>query len=495
MSRASGIRMMALDLGAESGRTMLGRFDGSRLALEEVHRFPNVPVRLGAHLHWDFPRLFDETLAGMRKAAPEGVDSLGVDAWGVDFGLLDAKGELLGNPVHYRDRRTEGMMEAAFQRVPREELYRRTGIQLLPINTVFQLMAMVLDGDPRLEVADSLLLIPDLFHRYLTGTTACEFTNATTTQCYDPNRKSWATDLLARLGMPSGIFRDVLPPGTVLGPLLPDMAKATGLAGTRVVATATHDTGSAVAAVPFANGAHAAYISSGTWSLVGLEISRPMISDATLAANITNEGGVAGTTRLLKNVMGLWLVQECRQSWSQQGQALTYEELMTLAERAKPFTAFIDPDDERFLRPGDIPAKLRMACRETGQPEATDPGQVVRVILESLALKYRRVLGQLEAATESRVDVIHTVGGGAQNRLLCQMTADATGRPLFAGPVEATAIGNLIVQAIALGELGSVVDGRELVRNSFPVDEYEPGSDWAEPAARFDALLADWVHA
>jgi len=287
----------------------------------------------------------------------------------------------------------------------------------------------------------------------------------------------------------------VIAPGTVLGPLLPEVAKETGLLGTRVVATATHDTGSAVAAVPFAEGAQAAFISSGTWSLVGLEVGRPVISDATLEANITNEGGVAGTTRLLKNVMGLWLVQECRRSWSQQGQALPYEELMTLAEKAKPFTAFIDPDDERFLRPGDIPDKLRMACRETGQPEATDPGQVVRVILESLALKYRRVLRQLEAATAARVDVIHTVGGGAQNRLLCQMTADATGRPLLAGPVEATAIGNLIVQAIALGELGSVADGRELIRNSFPVDEYEPGSDWAEPAARFDALLADWVHA
>jgi rhamnulokinase len=489
------LRMLAVDLGAESGRALMGRFDGSRLAIEDVHRFPNVPVHLGAHLYWDFPRLFDDVLAALRKAGPGGLDSLGVDAWGVDFGLVDARGELLGNPVHYRDRRTEGMMEAAFQRVPRDEIYRRTGIQFLPINTVYQLLAMLMDADPRLEVADSLLLIPDLFHHYLCGVTACEFTNATTTQCYDPNRKSWATELLARLGIPLRIFRDVIPPGTVLGPLLADMAKETGLASTQVVATATHDTGSAVAAVPFGDGAQAAYISSGTWSLVGLEVARPVISDATLQANITNEGGVAGTYRLLKNVMGLWLVQECRRSWSQKGQAYTYDELITLAEKAKPFTAFIDPDDERFLRPGDLPATLRTACRETGQPEATDPGQLVRVILESLALKYRLVLRQLEVVTGARVDVIHTVGGGAQNRLLCQMTADATGRPLLAGPVEATAIGNLIVQAIALGELGSVADGRELIRNSLPVDEYEPGSDWAEPAARFDALLADWVHA
>ena len=486
--------MMALDLGAESGRAMLGRFDGTRLVLEELHRFRNIPVRLDTHLHWDFPRLFDEGLTGMLKAAPD-VDSLGVDAWGVDFGLLDAHGELLGNPVHYRDRRTEGMIEAAFQRVPRDELYRRTGIQFLPINTVFQLLSMVLDGDPRLEVADSLLLIPDLFHHYLSGRTACEFTNATTTQCYDPNRQSWATDLLARLGVPSGIFKEVVPPGTVLGPLTPEMAKETGLPRARVVATATHDTGSAVAAVPFADGVQAAYISSGTWSLVGLEVGRPVISDATLKANITNEGGVAGTYRLLKNVMGLWLVQECRRRWSQEGEAWTYEELITLAEKASPFTAFIDPDDERFLRPGDIPAQVRIACRETGQPEPTDPGQLIRVILESLALKYRVVLRQLEAATGARVDVIHTVGGGAQNQLLCQMTADATGRALLAGPVEATAIGNLMIQAIALGELGSLRDARAVIRNSFPVEEHEPGSDWAEPAARFDALLADRVHA
>lgn len=495
MSRARGTRMLAMDLGAESGRAMLGRFDGTRLALEELHRFHNLPVRLGAHLHWDFPGLFDQILAGIRRAAPDGVDSIGVDAWGVDFGLLDARGELLGNPVHYRDRRTEGMLEAAFQHVPRDELYRRTGIQILPINTVFQLMAMVLDRDPRLEVADSLLLIPDLFHHFLSGTTACEFTNATTTQCYDPHRQSWATDLLARLGIPSRMFKEVVAPGTVLGPLTPDMAAETGLPGARVVATATHDTGSAVAAVPFVDGAQAGYISSGTWSLVGLEVAEPVINQATLKANITNEGGVGGTTRLLKNVMGLWLVQECRRSWSQEGHSLTYEQLITLAEKARPFTAFIDPDDERFLRPGDIPAKLRMACRETGQPEPNDPGQLVRVILESLALKYRLVLRQLEAATGARVQVIHTVGGGAQNRLLCQMTADATGRPLLAGPVEATAIGNLLVQAIALGELASLRDARAVIRGSFSVEEHEPGADWAEPAARFDALLTDWVHA
>jgi rhamnulokinase len=487
--------MLALDLGAESGRALMGRFDGARLAIDDVHRFPNVPVQLGAHLYWDFPRLFDDVLAALRKAGAGGLDSLGVDAWGVDFGLLDARGELLGNPVHYRDRRTEGMMKAAFQRVPRDEIYRRTGIQFLPINTVYQLMAMVVDADPRLEVADSLLLIPDLFHHYLCGVTACELTNATTTQCYDPRGEAWAMDLLTRLGIPSRVFPDVVAPATVLGPLTDEIARESGLSGTRVVAPATHDTGSAVAATPIEDGAKAAYISSGTWSLVGVELGQPVINDTTLAANITNEGGVAGTTRLLKNVMGLWLVQECRRSWSREGQDFTYEELMVLAETAPPFTAFIDPDDERFLRPGDMPARVRAACRETNQPEPADHGQLVRVILESLALKYHMVLSQLEAVTGARVEVVHTVGGGSQNRLLCQMTADATGRLVLAGPVEATAIGNLIAQAIGLGELGSLADGRQVIRNSFRIDEHEPGSDWAEPTARFDALLADGVHA
>lgn len=477
--------MVALDLGAESGRAVVGSFDGGHLALEDVHRFPNVPVTLGGTLHWDFLRLFGEATAGIRRAAAGGpVASVGADTWGVDFGLLDARGRLLANPVHYRDRRTEGMPGLAFEVVPRGEIYAATGIQFMTINTLYQLWSMVRAGDPLLGQADRLLMMADLFHHFLAGSAVAEYTNASTSQCLDPVARDWARPLLERFEIPTGILPPVVTPGTDLGLLRPDVSAATGLRDTRVVAPGSHDTASAVVGAPLA-GPTTAFLSSGTWSLVGLEVPAPVITDAALAANLTNEGGVAGTVRLLRNVVGLWLVQESRRALWPAGDAPSYEELAALAGAAPAFTAFIDPDDERFLRPGDLPARVRAFCTASGQPVPQDPGTLVRVLLESLALRYAVVVDELRDVSGHPVDAVQVVGGGSNHRLLCQLTADATGLPVRAGPAEATAIGNLAVQAIAAGELASVAEARDLVERSFPVATYEPRGDWAAARARF----------
>ncbi len=483
------LRLVAVDLGAESGRAVVGTFDGGRLALDDVHRFANVPVTLAGTLHWDFLRLFGDVVAGLRKAAAGGaVASVGVDTWGVDFGLLDERGRLLGNPVHYRDARTIGMVEAACEVVPRSEIYRATGIQFMPINTLYQLLSMARSDDPMLGRAHRLLMTGDLFAHFLCGSSVAEYTNASTSQCVDPFARDWARPLLERLGIPTGLLPEIVQPGTVLGPLLPELAGATGLAGTRVIAPGSHDTASAVVGAPLA-GPTTAFLSSGTWSLIGLEVASPVVSDVSLAANLTNEGGVAGTIRLLRNVMGLWLVQESRRALWPAGDAPSYDALAALAEASPPFTAFIDPDDERFLRPGDMPARVRAYCRDTGQPAPEDTGTLVRVLLESLALRYGRAVDELAAASGHRVDAIHVVGGGANNRLLCRLTAGATGLPVRAGPVEATAIGNVAVQAIAAGELASVAEARELIARSFPVATYEPAGEWAEARARFASIV------
>jgi rhamnulokinase len=461
--------MLAVDLGAESGRTVVGSFDGDRLAVEEIRRFPNRPVEVAGTLQWDVLRLYGDVLDGVRAAGP--VESMGVDSWGVDFGLLDRAGHLLGNPVHYRDRRTEGMLEEAFHRVPREEIYERTGIQFIPINTLYQLMALVTSRDPQLEAADRLLTMPALLAYWLTGTQADEFTNATTTQCYDPRVGGWAAAMLHKLGIPVRIFGDVVQPGTDLG--VPRGALA--LEAARVIAPATHDTASAVAAVPF-DSHDEAFISSGTWSLVGIEIREPVINQKALEANLTNEGGVGGTFRLLKNVMGLWLLQECRRAWSAGGADMPYDDLLRLAEAAPPFAAIIDPDDERVLRPGAMPARIVELAVQSGQSLGPKPGEIARCIFESLALKYRQTVQQIERVSGLHIRTIHVVGGGASNRLLCQMTADACGRPVVAGPVEATAMGNLLVQAMALGRISTLEQARELVRRSVALETYEPKS-------------------
>ena len=486
----SPLRLVAVDLGAESGRVVVGAFDGGRLALHDVCRFPNVPVMLNGTLHWDFLRLFGDVSAGLRAAAADGpAASLGVDTWGVDFGLLDARGRLLGNPVHYRDARTAGMVDEALAIVPRAEIYGATGIQFIPINTLYQLFSMARAGDPQLGAADRLLMMGDLFAHFLCGSSFAEYTNASTSQMLDPFTRDWARPLLERLGIPTGLLPEIVQPGTVLGPLRPDVAAGTGLAGARVVAPGSHDTASAVVGAPLAD-RWTAFLSSGTWSLIGLEVAAPIVSGVTLAANLTNEGGVAGTIRLLRNVMGLWLIQETRRALWPSGDAPSYEELAELAEAAPAFTAFIDPDDERFLRPGDLPGRVRAFCRETGQREPGDTGTLVRVLLESLALRYAIVVDELAAASGHPVRAIHVVGGGSNHRLLCRLTAGATGLPVRAGPVEATAIGNLAVQAIAAGELASVAEARQLVARSFPITLYEPEGDWAEARARFASLVA-----
>ena len=484
---------LAVDLGAESGRAVLGRFDGERMALEEVHRFPNIPVRLPDGLHWDVLRIVGEIKDGLARAARnvERIESLGVDAWGVDFALLDRDGSLISNPYHYRDPRTEGKSQVAFERVPREEIYGVTGIQFMPINTLYQLLAM--EDSPLLGAARTLLLIPDLIGYWLTGEMACESTNASTTQLCDARTGGWAWDLVEKMGFPNHIFGEIVPPGTRLGPLLGEVAEEAGVDGeVPVTAVASHDTASAVVAVP-AEGENFAYISSGTWSLVGVELPEPVIAPEGMHANFTNEGGFGGTTRFLKNVMGLWLLQECRRTWAREGREYSYEELTHLAEAVPAGGALLDPDDPSFLPPGDMPERIRRFCRETGQSPPEEVGAVVRCVLESLVLKYRWVLERTEEITGRRAEVIHVVGGGVRSALLCQLTADATRRQVLAGPVEATALGNLMVQAYARGYLGSLEEIRASVRGS-PVEVryYRPassGDEWEDAYERLRGIM------
>ncbi|MHB8618380.1 MAG: rhamnulokinase, partial [Chloroflexota bacterium] len=412
---AGAARYLALDLGAESGRAVAGGIEAGRLRVQEVHRFPNVPVHLPDGLHWDVLSLLREVRIGIAAAAALGpVASLGIDAWGVDFGLLDARGALLGNPFHYRDRRTAGLVAVACRMVSRDEIFAQTGIQFSEINSLYQLLAMVRGGDPLLDIAATFLTIPDLLAYWLTGRAACERTNASTTQCLDPRTGAWAYPLLERLGIPGRIFPEVVPPGAVLGPLRGEQRPL-------VVAPAAHDTGSAVAGTPL-GGSNSAYISSGTWSLVGVEVPEPVITPRALELNLTNEAGMAGTFRLLRNVMGLWLLQGIRASLAGPGQAWGYDELVVAAERSRPLAAVIDPDDERFLRAPDMPEAIRGFCRETGQPEPGEPGDLARLALEGLALRYRWVVERLEEVSGRCIQVLHVVGGGARNGLLCRMT-------------------------------------------------------------------------
>lgn len=470
--------VLAVDIGAESGRVIIVRFDGQRLALEECYRFANVPVLVENTLHWDILRLWNDVQAGIRKAGK--ADSIGIDTWAIDFGLLDSAGHLIGNPVHYRDHRTDGIPETVFARVPRAELFAQTGIQILPFNTLYQLVSLVQRHDPSLESAQRLLTIPDLLYYWLTGVPVNEFTNATTTQCFNTVAGDWAFDLLEKLDIPTRLFSPVSHPGEILGTS----------EGIPVVLAPHHDTASAVVGVPAQN-SNFAYISSGTWSLLGLELASPLVNDQAFAFNVTNEGGYGKTSRLLKNIMGLWLLQESRRTWLAQGQEYSYERLATMAQQSPPFVSLIDPDDARFLAPGDMPSRINALCRKTGQPEPQNVGAFARCIFESLALKYRFVLRRLLALTGRRVEALHIVGGGAMNSLLCQMTADATGCRVVAGPVEATALGNAVVQLVTLGEIGSIAQGRSLIADSFALTTYEPQntSQWDEVDKRFQGLV------
>jgi rhamnulokinase len=485
--------MAAVDLGAQSGRVAVGRFDGERIAVEEVHRFENLPLSINGSLRWDLHRLYEETLIGLRAAARSAdVRSLAVDSWAVDFGLLDRQGRLLQQPRHYRDARRADATATIYARIPPRELYERTGIQLIPINSLFELAAMAADGDPALREAETLLLIPDLFHHRLCGSRTTEFTNATTTQCFDPRAHTWANDLLERLDIPTRILPDVVEPGTPLGRLDDEVAAETGLRDATVVAAATHDTGSAVAAVPFRR-ADAAFLSVGTWSLVGFETAEPLITDATFSANVTNEGGIGRTYRLLRNVTGLWLLDECRRSWAADGRVYSFSQLADLSRSAPAFRSLVDPDDPAFVTPGDMPARIARYCARTGQPEPRDPADIGRCILESIALKHAHAVEAVSGATELEPAELHVVGGGAKNELLCDWTAQAAGLPVLAGPQEATLLGNLLVQAMALGEIGSPQEIREVVKRSVTLDVYEPreSSGWAEARERLSRLVGD----
>jgi rhamnulokinase len=485
---------LAIDLGASSGRVMLGRWDGRRFALHELHRFPNDPVPVLGHLHWDVLRLWQDILAGIaRYAAQEDapLSGIGIDTWAVDFGLLDAAGRLLGNPYHYRDRRTDGMPEYVDRRVPPAQVYAQTGIQRMPINTLYQFVSMRQSGDPQLVAAETLLLIPDLLHYWLTGRKVAEYTNATTTQFLDARGRGWTTDLIEALELPSRILPPVVAPGTILGDLLPELRALTNLRqDVPIIASASHDTASAVAGIPGLDD-RSAYISSGTWSLVGVELPEPILSEQARALNFTNEGGVGGTIRFLKNVGGLWLLQECQRQWQREGRQYSWTELVALAEAAAPLRSLVDPDAPEFLHPDDMPAAIRSHCRRAGQPEPESVGALVRCCLESLALKYRWVVEALCSLTGRQLDTIRVVGGGSQNALLCQLTADACGRRVVAGPVEATALGNLLVQAVARGHLPDIAAGRAAVAASFEQAIYEPqpSAAWDAALARFDALI------
>ncbi len=490
-------KLLAFDLGAESGRAILGTFDGSRIVLSEVSRFANTPVPLPDGLHWDVLGLWNEIRKGLAQAAQMnggGLNGIGIDTWGVDFGLLDRQGALLGNPYHYRDARTDGMMQAAFQRVPKADIFAQTGIQFMQLNTLYQLLAMTLHNSAQLSGADTFLTIPDLLNYWLTGRKVCEFTNATTTQCYDTRRRAWAKPLLERLNIPTHIFPEIANPGTVLGELRGAVAEEVGLGAVPVIAPACHDTGSAVAAVP-ASGSDFVWISSGTWSIMGVEAREAVINEQTLACEMTNEGGVNHTYRLSKNIMGLWPVQECRRTWARQGHVLSYDDLTRLAAGAEPLRSIVDPDHNDFLKPGDMPARVRAYCERTGQPVPESYGQVVRCLLEGVALKYRWVLERLERLQGKRLETIHIVGGGTQNRLLSQLAADATQRRVITGPVEATATGNLLVQAMALGELASIAEVREVVRRSFEVLTFEPArataAAWDDAYGQIQRLMGE----
>lgn len=487
------LKFLAFDLGASSGRAVVGFLNDKKLRLEEVHRFGNGGISVGDSLYWDTLRLFDDMKTGLRLAGQKfgkDIAGAGLDTWGVDFGLLGPNDVLIENPHCYRDSRTDGMMEEVDKILPRSDVYAQTGIQFMQINTLYHMMALARQNRWLLDNAKTMLLIPDLFNFWFTGVKGCEFTEATTTQFYNPVEGDWARSLFDSLDIPTHFLADIIPTGTVLGPVLSSVAEEAGVGRIPFVAPATHDTGSAVAAVPATDDSYA-YISSGTWSLMGIESKTPILSKEAMEMNFTNEGGVGNTFRVLKNIMGLWLVQECRRVWAANGKNFSFAELAEMAAKAPPFRSLIDPDHDLFLKPCDMPEHIREFCRKTGQPVPEDEGAVVRTALDSLAMKYRWVLDRLERLAGKRLDRIHIVGGGTQNRLLCQLAADATRRPVIAGPVEATAIGNIVVQAIALGHIGSINEAREIVKNSFEMVKYQPASDSrAEDAyGRFQKLV------
>ncbi len=486
---------LAVDLGAESGRVMAGLLSDGKIQLEEVYRFSNGPIAIDGTLRWDVLNLWKEIQIGLTQAAStygESIVSVGVDTWGVDYVLMSSESEIICQPYHYRDSRTEGMLAAATKHVPRGTIFAETGLQFMEINTLYQLLAMQKQSGSLLEMADIFLLMPDFFHWALCGSRVVEFTNATTTQCLHPTERNWSFEMLRKFDLPTDIFPPLVTPGTKLGSLREEVATKTGLKRIDVVAPPTHDTAAAVVAVPTekTGTANWAYLSSGTWSLIGVEVEEAALCAAALKYNVTNEGGVDGTYRLLKNVMGLWLVQECKRSFERAGNNFEYHELVAAAEDAEPFRTLFNPDDPSFLSPEDMPTAIAKWSEEQGEAVPKTAGQFVRSALESLAFKYRVVLGWLEELTGETIDVIHIVGGGSQNELLNQFTANATGRKVIAGPVEATALGNVLIQARTSGEIGTLAEIRDVVRNSYELKEFSPQDQpaWEKAFERFCEL-------
>jgi rhamnulokinase len=499
---AATVNFVAADLGASNGRVLLGRWDGERFALEELHRFANGPSTVLARMYWDVLLQWSEIKNGLARYAAQHTAPLagiGIDTWGVDYALLDRAGRLLGNPVHYRDVRTNGAFERAFPIVSRADIFAETGLQFIQLNTLFQLIAMRHEGDPQLDFADSMLLMPDLYHYWLTGEKIAEYTIASTTQMLRARDRQWAYELLQKFDIPTAMLPNIVPSGTVVGPVLPGVLEETGLAaGVPVIAVASHDTGSAVAAIPGLD-ERSIYLSSGTWSLMGLEIPQPIINAKVLELNFTNEGGVNNTIRLLKNITGLWLLQESRRQLEREGRVTTWEQMLVEAEQARPFLCIVDPDAPDFLLPSNMIDTIRAYCRRTNQPEPQTVGEVVRCCLESLALRYRWVVNALEEVLTSadgvkgpRLTSVRIVGGGSQNRLLNQFTADACGRLVVTGPVEAAALGNVMLQAVATGHLKDVTEGRAAIARSIEQEQFEPhpSQGWDDAYAKFLRLLS-----
>ena len=486
---------LAVDLGAESGRVMAGIWNGRTLQLEEIHRFPNGAVALGETIRWDIVRLWAEiqnglTLAG--KKFGKKIVSVGADTWGVDFVLLNRHDEMLGQPYHYRDVRTQGAVERACRKVPRAEIFAQTGSQFMELNSLYQLLAWQKNSPAILAAADKLLFMPDFLHWAMCGAKVAEFTIASTSQMLHPVKRNWSLPLLKKLGLPTHFLPEIVAPGTVLGEFRQSLAERTGLAGVKVVAPPSHDTASAVAGVPTARTGKAnwAYLSSGTWSLLGVEVPQATLTHRALELNMTNEGGIDGTYRLLKNIMGMWLVQQCKKSFEAAGQRLDYAQLTALAAKAKPLRSLVNLNDPCFLNPPDMPKAIQEFCRQTKQPVPQTPGELVRCALDSLALKYREVIQSLEELTGQSIEAIHIVGGGSQNKVLSQLAADACQRSVITGPVEATALGNLLTQVKADGELGSLAEMRAVVKKSTAVQTYSPESKlpWNEAGERFERL-------
>ena len=479
---------IACDLGAGSGRVILGRLRDERLELDEVHRFTSAPVKLRGTLRWNVIEIFEELKSGLRKVAEAGREpaSLSVDSWGVDYVLLNSREPMLGLPYHYRDARTDAVFDTALKKAGAEVIFAETGIQFMSLNTLYQLIAEVERNSDLLDVADRFLNIADYLNFLFCGVGKVEESMASTTQIYDPRTRGWSAKLIEMFNFPKRIFPEIVPSGTRLGSLLPELQEETGLAGIDVIATCSHDTGAAVAAVP-ATGDDWAFLSSGTWSLIGVELPKPLINEEVRAQNFTNEGGYGGTTRFLKNIIGMWLLQECQRTWSGQGRNFDYDELTRLAGDAEPFRSLINPNAARFAKPDDMPGKIAAFCRESGQPAPETPGQFVRCVLESLALLYRVMIELLEKLTGRAIRRLHIVGGGGKSMLLNQFAASATGRDVLAGPIEATAAGNVLIQAITLGHIASLQQGRDIIRASFSVSEFHPQqpAEWQQAAKRF----------